>query len=74
MDKATDCGNHNSGGPGGTSGAHTTNTGATVALVLLRVYLAWLMIRSLSVVCIVPEVAPRGPGVAPRGPGFTMDA
>ena len=31
MDKANDCGNHNSGGPGGTSGAHTTNTGATVS-------------------------------------------
>ena len=35
VDKTSDCGNHNiltSGGPGGTLGALTTNTGATVSV------------------------------------------
>ena len=31
VDKATDCGNQTSGGPDGTSSAHTTITGATVS-------------------------------------------
>ena len=51
-----------SGGPGGTSGAHTTNTGATVSTCSCE-YLARLQEFVLRWP-IVPEVAPGGPGFA----------
>ena len=62
MDKVIDYANHNiltSGGPSGTSGAHTTNTGAHSQY--SSEYLARLQEFVLHW-SILPIVVPRGPG------------